>query len=191
MRTIDAELVRRLPDLRLDRVLAPQSMEPVVRYHLSGRTVRVLDEQLQPVPQRSLTVPPAAELLAASPDLSTVVLAEPRRVVVISGGRPIPVEIEAADSATLLPDGRLLITAPAVERLTHNGREYATKGEHLVFLVDPGSGDVLDQAVLDSADASVTTVPHPHDGSVVLDAAMGQDGALIYVAEVRDGVPPP
>lgn len=186
MRRIEAEWVRGLPDLRLDRVLAPQSMEPVVRYHLSDGTVSALDEQLQPIQRLSLDVPPTAELLAASPDLATVVVTDTRRVIIMAAGRPIPVEIVAADSATLLPGGRLLVTAPILERLTYKGREYDTKGEHLVLLVDLGSGHVLDQAVLDAVDASVTTVPHPHDGSVVLDAAMGQDGALIYVAQVLD-----
>ncbi|MCF0091935.1 hypothetical protein B0E54_00755 [Micromonospora sp. MH99] len=111
-------------------------------------------------------------------------MTDTRRVVIMATGRTIPVEIAAADSATLLPGGRLLVTAPTLERLEYKGREYDAKGEHLVFLVDLDSGHVLDQAVLDAVDASVTTVPHPHDGSVVLDAAMGQDGASIYVAQV-------
>ncbi|PWR13635.1 hypothetical protein DKT69_20115 [Micromonospora sicca] len=146
----------------------------------------MLDEQLQPIQRLFLDVPPTAKLLAASPDLATVVVTDTRRVIIMAAGRPIPVEIAAADSATLLPGGRLLVTAPTLERLEYKGREYDAKGEHLVFLVDLGSGHVLDQAVLDAVDASVTTVPHPHDGSVVLDAAMGQDGALIYVARVLD-----
>ncbi|MFJ2084739.1 hypothetical protein ACIOBK_19590 [Micromonospora chokoriensis] len=184
MRRIEAEWVRRLPDLQLDRVLAPRSLGPVVRYHLLDRTVSVLDEQLQPSKRLSLDVPPTAELLTASPDLETVVVTDTRRVIILAAGRQIPVEVPAVDSATLLPGGRLLVTAPTLERLEHKGREYDAKGEHLVFLVDSGSGHVLDRAVLDAVDASMTTVPHPHDGSVVLDAAMGQDGALIYVAQV-------
>ena len=103
----------------------------------------------------------------------------------MANGRPISVEIAAADSATLLPGGRLLVTAPTLERLEYKGREYDAKGEHLVSLVDSSSGQVLDQAVLDAVDASVTTVPHPHDGSVVLDAAM-VGRRFIYVARVLD-----
>ncbi|MEU8182471.1 hypothetical protein AB0B86_17100 [Micromonospora sp. NPDC049047] len=146
----------------------------------------MLDEQLQPIRQLFVDVPPTAKLLAASPDLATVVVTDTRRVIIMAAGRPIPVEIAAADTATLLPGGRLLVTAPALERLEYKGREYDIKGEHLVFLVDPGSGQVLDQAVLDAVDASMTTVPHPHDGSVVLDAAMGQDGSLICVVRVLE-----
>lgn len=187
MRRIEAEWIRRLPDSQLDRVLAPLSLGPVVRYHLHDGAVSVLDEQLQPVQQLALDVPPTAKLLAASSDLATVVVTDIRWVIIMAAGRPIPVEVPAADSATLLPGGRLLVTAPTLQRLEYKGREYDAKGEHLVFLVDVASGRVLDQAVLDAVDASVTAVSHPDKGSVILDAAMGQDGALIYAVRVLDG----
>ncbi|MFI6257436.1 hypothetical protein ACIBCL_15230 [Micromonospora zamorensis] len=144
----------------------------------------MLDEQLQPIQRLVLDVPATAKLLAATPDLMTVVLTDTRSVIIMAAGRPIAVDVAAADSATLLPGGRLLITAPRLERLEYQGREYDSKGEHLVFLVDLRWGHILDQAVLDTVDAGVIAVPHPHDGSVVLDAGMGQDGSSIYVARV-------
>src|SRR5204863_5324473 len=42
---------------------------------------------------------------------------------------------------------------------------------------------------LEAVDAGVLAVPHPSDGSVVLDAGMGQDGSLVYVAQAHhDGL---
>ncbi|MEU4776612.1 hypothetical protein [Micromonospora sp. NPDC023633] len=145
----------------------------------------MLDEQLQPIRRLVLDVPPTAKLLAATPDLMTVVVTDTRSVIIVTAGRAVAVDVAAADSATMLPNGRLLVTAPRLERLEYQGREYDAKGEHLVYLVDLSSVDILDQAVLlDAVDAGVSAVPHPHDGSVVLDAGMGQDGTLIYVAQV-------
>ncbi|CCH20899.1 hypothetical protein MILUP08_45793 [Micromonospora lupini str. Lupac 08] len=184
MQRIAAEWVGPVPGLRLGHDLAPLSLEPVVRYRLLDGVVSVLDEQLQPIRRLDLDVPPTAKLLAATPDLATVVVTDTRSVIVITAGGPIALDVAAADSATLLPGGRLLVTAPMIERQEHQGREYDTRGEHLVVLVDLGTGRILDQAVLDVADAGVIAVPHPHDGSVVLDAGMGQDGSAIYAARV-------
>ncbi|MGC4880891.1 hypothetical protein ACLQ26_32030 [Micromonospora sp. DT43] len=184
MQRIAAEWVGRVPGLRLGHDLAPLSLEPGVRYRLLDGVVSVLDEQLRSIQRLVLDVPPTASLLAATPDLATVVVTDTRSVIVIAAGGPIAVDVAAADSATLLPGGRLLVTAPVIERQEHRGHEYETKGEHMVVLVDPSSGGILDQAVLDVADAGVIAVPHPHDGSVVLDAGMGQDGSSIYAARV-------
>jgi hypothetical protein len=186
MRRIAAELVSARPDLRLGHDLAPVSLEPVVRYQLLDGAVSVLDEQLQAVRRLTLDVPSTAKLLAASPTLASVVVTDTRSVIIVTGQRRIPVEIEAADSATLLPGGHLLVTAPTLERRAYHGREYQAKAEHLVYLVDLDSGRILDRTVLDTVNAGVTAVPHPHDGSVLLDVGMGQDGSDVYSARVVD-----
>jgi hypothetical protein len=122
MHRIAAELVNILPDLRPGHDLAPLSMAPVVRYRLVGGTVSVLDDRLQPVRSLSLDVPPAAKLLAAAPDLACVVLADEGSVTVLAARERISVDVAAADSGTLLPGGRLLVTAPASEQRTSTGR---------------------------------------------------------------------
>src|SRR5262245_36085118 len=92
------------------------------------------------VDSQLIDLPPTAELLAATPDLATIVVADTHSVIIAAAGRQIPVEVVAADSATLLPGDRLLVTAPRLERLEYQGREYDSRAEHLVFLVDLGSG---------------------------------------------------
>jgi hypothetical protein len=180
-----ASLVGQLPDLRLGHDLAPVTLDAVTRYRFLDGTVCVLDDRLQPTGRVPVDLP-AARLLAASPDLSVVVLAGTTSVTVAAAGKRLVIDVAAADSATLLPGGRLLVTAPEVVRNVHGGREYESKGAHRVYLVGLDSGRVLDQVELDAVDASVLAVPHPHDASVVLDAGMGQDGSLVYLARAVD-----
>ncbi len=161
------------------------AMEPVVRFRLVDGAVSVLDERLHPAASRALDVPPAAKLLTAASDLSTVVVADRDSVIVAAAGRRFALEIARADSATLLPDGgRLLITAPVIERRVHRGRAYEAKAGHLAYLIDVESARVVDRAALEVDDALVAAVPHPHDGSVLLEAGMGQDGCTTYAARV-------
>src|SRR5204863_7906176 len=108
----------------------------------------------QPAGRLSVDLPPAAaRLLTASPDLTVVVLAGTASLTVVAAGRRLVIDVAAADSATLLPGSRLLVTAPQVVRNTYQGREYESKGDHQVYLVDLDTGRVLDQVALEAVDA--------------------------------------
>ncbi|MBL7260628.1 hypothetical protein [Paractinoplanes lichenicola] len=184
MRRISAELVHHLTDFRMGHDLAPVGMSAVPRYWLNGTTVTALDDQLRPVRRRDIAVPAGGKLLAGTPDLTTVVLATHHHLTVHTGDRALELNIEAADSATLIGDDRLLVTAPVIELRNHYGQPYESQGEHVVQLIDVRSGAVADRAVLDVVSAGVFAVPHPYDGSIVLDAGMGQDGSAAFVARV-------
>jgi hypothetical protein len=116
-----------------------------------------------------------------------VVATDVRSVIVVTMQRRIAVEVGSADSATILRDGLVLITAPAMTRRVHQGREYQARAEHWAYLVEVDSGRIVDRTVLDVVDAGVVAVPHPRDGSVLLNAGMGQDGSQTYVARAVDG----
>ncbi|WP_250035563.1 hypothetical protein [Paractinoplanes maris] len=183
MRRISAELVHRLTDLRPGHDLAPVGLGVMARYALTGGTVVALDEQLRAVRRRDVDVPGGGKLLAATPDLSSVVLGA-RDHLVVHGDRTVEIGIEAADAAVFVGGDRLVVTAPVVERRDHDGRPYESKGEHLVHLVEARTGTVVDRAELDVIDAGVFAVPHPHDGSILLDAGLGQDGSATFVTRV-------
>lgn len=173
-----------MDEFRPGHDLAPIALGAVPRYTLDGGAVAALDEQLSVVRRRHVDVPYEGRLLAATPDLTTVVLGARDHLRVQSGDRVLEVGIEAPDSAVILADGRLLVTAPVVEQREHHGRPYETKGEHLAHLVDAGTGSVVDRAVLEVVDAGVFAIPHPHDGTVLLDAGMGQNGSTTFRARV-------
>lgn len=143
-----------------------------------------MDEQLRVVRRRDVEVGEGASLLNAAPDLRSVVLGYADRLVVHAEERALEVGIGSADAAVFVGDGRLVVTAPVVEHLEYQGTSYDSKGDHLVQLVDLGRGAIVDTAVLGVADAGVSAVSHPHDGSIVLDAGMGQDGSASFVVRV-------
>jgi hypothetical protein len=184
VRRISGELVHRLTGLRPGHGLAPIGLGAGARYTVSEGTVCALDEQLRVVRRRVVDVPVDCSLLNATPDLSSVVLSTADQLAVHMGERALSVGIKSADAAVFTGAGRMVVTAPVIERRMYQGKPYETKGNHLVQLVDLGSGAVVDTAVLDVADAGVLAVPHPHDGSILLDAAMGQDGSAIFVVRV-------
>ncbi len=76
----------------------------------------------------------------------------------------------AADAAAYLAD-RLLVTAPAGDG-------------HRVLLIEPATGAVLAEALVDADDAVAFITPHPTDPVAVIDFGMGQDGCLAIRAEV-------
>lgn len=155
-------------------------------------TVEALDWRLDPV--ASAPVPPDvadAKLLTATPDLKIVVASDKTAVIICRNdpadqAEPVRVPMDRADSATLMPDGLLLVTAPIFETRVWNDREYEAKGEHRAVLIDALTGDVRDEAVLPVADAGVIALSHPYDGSVLLDAGEGQDGNSVFRARVID-----
>ncbi|MBU2670461.1 hypothetical protein KOI35_43865 [Actinoplanes bogorensis] len=175
MRRITAELVHRLTDLQPGRDLAPIGLGAMNRYTRStDGQAGALDEQLRVTRRRDVT--PDRRLLAASPDLSTVVLGGFEHMVVHLHDRTVKVAIEHADTATLVSTTRMVVTAPAV-----------TYGDgHHVRLVDLPSAAVLDTVTLDLTDALLFTAPHPSDGSIVLNADLGQDGSKNFVVHTAD-----
>jgi hypothetical protein len=113
-------------------------------------------------------------------------LADRERLWVYATGDLIGVDLPAVDAAARLPSGRLLVTAPKMERQVWQGRAYESRAEHYAYLMET-NGTVVDRVELDVADAMVTLVPHPHDGSILLDAGEGQDGSRIFVAREAGG----
>ncbi len=154
------------------------------RYRLDGGTVCALDGQLRVVRRRDVEAVEDAGLLNATPDLGVVVLGYRDRLVVQLEGRALEVGIGSADAAVFTGDGRLVVTAPVDESVEDQGTSYDSEGDHLVRLVDLSSGAMVDTVVLGVADAGIFAVPHPHDGSIVLDAGMGQDGSASFVVRV-------
>jgi hypothetical protein len=186
VRRLVAEPVTWRSDLRLGHDLAPTSLQPVTRYRLHGGTVTALDWKLDPSRSVDVDVPATARLLTATPRLGHVVAADAATLIIWTarGARRVP--LSAADSATVLSSGHLLVTAPVIERQTWQGRTYEQRGAHRVFLVELRTGRILDEAAIDVVDAGVTAVPHPHDASVLLDAGEGQDGSRVFRARVVD-----
>lgn len=159
--------------------LRPIGLGITDRYQLDGGTVLGLDEQLRVVRRRDVEVTEGASLLAATQDLEFVALSYLDRLVVHSADRTLEVGIESAETGVFLGDGRLVVSASVI-----GDHEYDGEGDYLVQLVDVTSGDILDTVVLDVADAAVSAVQHPHDGSVLIDAGMGQDGSASFVVRV-------
>ncbi len=180
-----AEMLVEHVDASLDS-LAPFSLQPADRFLRRGQTVQRLDQYLNAVAERPVVFPPEMQLLASTHDLQTVV-ASGEDGLVIEGDRPVRLPIPSADSATFLDSGELLVTAPVVGRRVQRGREYTFKDAHRVFLLVPTTGEVLDETVLDVTDATITAVPHPMDGSILLDAGEGQDGSHLFAARVVGG----
>jgi hypothetical protein len=173
VRRVSAELVNIVPaGLTVGRDLAPEQLGAGPRFRLAEGAVEALDERLQPVKRRSVDVGDRVRLLAAESGLGVVVLGGERNVTLRAGDDRHEVAIGAADSATLLPGGQVLITA-------HDSENWA-------YLVS-ADGRILDQHSLDVAGAAVFALAHPFDGSVLLTAGFGQDGCVVSLARVVDG----
>lgn len=162
------------------RDLAPLSLQAVPRFKLADGVLTRVDLSLQPQHGRALPGSGNWTLLAATDDLGQFVALAGDRVI-LGTDQVREVDITHADSATFLGSDRVLITAPRIERSTFEGRTFEASAEHRAFLVDASSAEIIDVAVLDVCDAGVTALPHPHDGSVVLDAGEGQDGNRVFV----------
>ena len=161
-------------------------MQAVTRSALLDSAVSVLDEHLMPTRTIAVNVPPGARLLDATPSLDLILLADRERLWLHSADDLIGVDLAAVEAATRLPSGRLLVTAPTMEQQVWQGRAYESRAEHYAYLIET-NGTVVDRVELDVADAGVMLVPHPHDGSILLDAGEGQDGSRIFIAREAAG----
>jgi len=157
------------PEVDLGR-LVPRAIGGGYRFRLSGGTLTRLDETLQVDGSRDVWLPPRARLLTVSDDLGCFVAAD-EEVLLIVGDEVRVLDVAAADSAVFLDDDRLLVSAPDAD---------VELRQHEVFLVDCASASVVDRVTLDVG-ASVEALVHPTDGSVVLEAAEGEDGSHIFV----------
>jgi hypothetical protein len=181
LRKITAELLKVHQHLDLEVDLVPAVAGPVRRYRLRYGTVDELDGSLRHHRALPMVVPPTMGLLAVAPTMEVAAVTDDNVVHLLSQDErdghdvAVAVAVAGADTATFLPDGRILLTAPRPDRA------------HEVILADTATGHVLHRSVLGVTSAVVTATPHPHDGSVVLDAGMGDDGSVLYVARVEDG----
>lgn len=176
MRRIAADLLTHRTDVRIGFDLRPAAMGRGRAYRKVEDRVEALDERLNPT---STAPRPPGGLLNASPDLDVLVTHDDGDLVVRRGDADVRVPVPGADSATLLADGRLLVTAPVLETRVWKGETYAAKGKHRALLID-STGKTAAETTLDVADAGVTALAHPYDGSVLLDAGEGQDGSSIF-----------
>lgn len=175
-RSVTAELLKVHRNLDLDADLVPVVAGPVRRYRLRHGTVEELDGRLRLRRVLPMGVPLDMALLAVDPAGDRVAVTDDGAVHVIPAeGERTTVEVPAVDTATFLPDGDLLLTAP---RPDHS---------HEVILVDTAKGRVLALSLLDVDDAVVTATAHPHDGSVLLEAALGDAGSVLYLARADAG----
>jgi hypothetical protein len=173
MRRIVAELVGERSDLRVGWDLLPTSLGRAHRFWWHGRTVTVMDTRLVEGASLDLDVPDPARLLNAAPDLSIVLVADVEQLHVVTPGEHRRLPVPRVDSATLLGDGRILVTAQRVD------------GGHVVQLIDSPSGQIVDTVDLDVTDAGVAALRHPFDGTVLLNAGEGQDGSQVFLARAE------
>ncbi|MBF9131868.1 hypothetical protein I0C86_23300 [Plantactinospora sp. S1510] len=180
MRRISAELLAQRTDLRIAWDLSPTMLGPGRAYRMVEGRVEALDPQLR---STGTAAAPPGKLLNASPELDVVVVSDGDDLVVRRSGVDVRLAVPGADSATLLDDGWLLVTAPVFEKRSSEGHTYTSKDAHRVLLIDP-EGTIIHEATLNVTDAGVTALPHPQDGSVILTAGEGQDGGAIFRVRV-------
>jgi hypothetical protein len=179
MDRVRTELVERFPGLDLGRDVAPAALQPLPRFRLADGRVSALGQSLLPVAHRTVSLPADARLLAAAPDLSAIIGADGEQLVMLTD-KEHRYGLPGADSATFLPSGRLIVTAAVMEHTTWRGQLRSYRGAHRVLLIDPAAGEPLDEGMLDVSDAGVMAIPHPSDGTAVLDAGEGQDGSQVF-----------
>ncbi|KRC62469.1 hypothetical protein ASE14_01115 [Agromyces sp. Root81] len=135
--------------------------------------------------ERTVTtsLPSSAELLAATPDLTSLAASFDEELWIVSGDVTAPAVRIAipVDGAVFLPSGRLIVTAPSAQR---EGKSFSES--HRVLLLEP-TGAVIDEAVVEADDAAPYLLRHPVDAAVVCDFLMGQDGNVLTVVRDVDG----
>jgi hypothetical protein len=182
--TVAARLIARARWLDLGRDLAPLCLGPTPRFRLYAGEVLAVDPTLTTTASRPVALSPQAKLLAATSDLRQIIAVDDGQLVIITD-TTLLLAVPAADSATFLRSGLLLVTAPNIEHQTWRNRTIAQRTTHRVLLIDPRSGAILDETILDGVvDAGVFAIANPADGSVLLDAGEGQDGSEVFT--VRD-----
>ena len=134
------------------------------------------DDTLTPAAKRDI-VGPLGKLLAASSSLDVLVMSTDTETLVYTADEHRSVDIPAADSAVLLSDGRILVTAPEV-LTTETGVPY--RGQHSVALVHAATGTIENALPVESYDAGAFTMLHPSDGTVLIELGEGQDGSRLF-----------
>lgn len=173
-----ATLLAEYQDLDLGRDLTPATATwPTDRFRLRHGTVTLLSRILAATSSRATVLAPDARLLTASPDLRLVVAAAGGSLIVL-GETEWRLPVPDANSAAFLGSGELLVTA----QVTAPGRTSASANR--VLLLDPAAREVVDEVQLVLDDARISLIVHPRDGSVLLDAGMGQDGSQLFAARV-------
>jgi hypothetical protein len=183
VRTVPVELVAVVRERPYTVSVRPVGIGIRPTYVVRGTDVHALDWRYASV--ASAPAPPG-ELLTAVPDLSLIVSRDGTDLVIRRDGRDVRLPVAPVDSATPLSDGTVLVTAPEMVVSEYEGRTYTSRGAHRVLLIGV-DGTVRDEITLEVADAGVTALPHPYDGSVLLDAGEGQDGSEIFRVRVVDG----
>ncbi|GAA0897563.1 hypothetical protein GCM10009557_72350 [Virgisporangium ochraceum] len=175
MRRIAAELLTVHRGLDLDADLVPVVAGPARRHRLRHGTVDELDGRLHHRRILPMGVPLTMDLLAVAPSGDLIAVTDDSAVHVLGAeGRSATVGVAGADAAHFVAGGLLLLTAPS-------------RGGHAVTLADTATGRVLDRSPLGVDRPVVTLTPHPHDGSVVLDAGLGDAGSALFVVRVAVG----
>jgi hypothetical protein len=174
----EATLLAEYPDLDLGRDLAPPAaIWPAERFRLRHGMVTALDQVLAGIASRATGLPADAQLLAVSPDLRLVAAAVSDGLVVL-GEEEWRLPVPGVDSAVILGSGQLLVPA----RVIATGGMFASANR--VLLLDLAAREILDEVSLALNDAYICAIAHPQDGSVLLEAGMGQDGSVLFSARV-------
>lgn len=130
--------------------------------------VRLLNDRLQELDTRAFELSAEPRLLAAQ-GVDRLALCTDAGLLV-AGDSTVIVDGLVADSAAYVGDG-LLVTAKAKEG-------------HRVLLLDPATGEVLEQTVVDADHAAGFITPHPSEPVALIELAMGQDGCVAFRADV-------
>lgn len=131
--------------------------------------VRLLDDRLNEVAHRDLSMAGDARVLAAS-GLDRLVIATAGEVTVVEEDEVRRLELPA-DAAAMV-SGLLVIAAPG-------------DAIHRILLLEPATGAVLDERTVEIDEAHASLHPHPHGRAAILEFAMGQDGTLAYRVDVE------
>lgn len=182
MRTIASRCLGEHPDIDVGRNLAPVSLQAEPRFLFADGAISQLGGALQTVRTRAVGLPSDARLLAATEDLVGFVATNGQQLLLGESSEIHGKDIREADSASFVGSHRILVTAPRMASSTWQGRPRESSGPHGAYLINRVDRSVIAEAALDVDAVGVTAVRHPHDGSVLLDAGMGQDGSRIFRA---------
>lgn len=176
MKQVRAELISRAADVDIDTLVgSPHGANGW--FGLAAGLLTGYDSVLRPVGSLRVDVSADARLLAATDDLGNVAVAQDENLVLFSGQTELRLDCPGGDSAVFLSPDLLLVTAP---------EEDLGWGGHEVLLIDVRAGEVLDRHSLEELQASVSALPHPSDGSILLDAGEGQDGSYLFRVTVSE-----
>lgn len=134
--------------------------------HLQG-VARLLDDRLEEVATREIGT---TRVLAAR-GLDHLVVCDGSNLQILSD-RTVVVSELPGDAAAFVGD-LLIVTAPAANA-------------HRIVLIDPSTGEVLDEVVVDAEEAAAFITPHPSESCVVIQFPMGQDGCIVQRVDVVD-----